>query len=159
MKYLKPIILLVLVFAAGIAVGVVYTRYETRRTIRDAIRQPEMVRTRIVRDLARQLDLDAVQRTKIDEILISTQQQIATAKKERFPRYRLIFADTQYRISEILTPDQRVKFEKIQSEFGFLSPGSNKGSAFPLLQKLKNRREEALQPPPAAAPAPAQRPN
>lgn len=157
MKYLKPIILLVLVFAAGIAVGVVYTRYETRRTIRQAVRQPELVRQRIVRDLTRQLNLDSTQQAKVDEILLSVQHQIANARKERLPRIRPIFADAQKRISDLLTPEQRLKFEAIQSDFGFLSPGGNKGSAFPLLQKLKNRREEAAPPPPA--PPPAQRPN
>jgi len=149
MKYLKPIILLVLVFAAGIAVGVVATRFSIRNSIKQAVQQPTMVRFRIVRDLSRQLDLDVSQQTKLDEILISTQQQIATARKERFPRYRLIFADTQKRVSEMLTPEQRVKFEKIQSEYGLLSPGGSKGSAFPLLQKLRNRREEAAPPTPA----------
>ncbi len=152
MKYLKPIILLVLVFAAGIAVGVVYTRYETRRTIRQAIRQPEMLRQRIVRDLTRQLDLDPAQQSKLNEILIAFQQQIATARKERPPHFRPIFADTQKRISEILTPEQRLKFERIQAELGFLSLGGGKGPAFPLLQRLKNRREEAAPPPPAQRP-------
>lgn len=156
MKYLKPLILLVLVFAAGIAVGIVYTRYETRRTIRQAVRQPEMLRLRIVNDLTRQLGLDPTQQSKLDEILISFQQQIATAKKERPPRLRPIFAENQKRIAEILTPEQRLKFEKIQSEFGFLSPANNKGSAFPLLQKLRNRREELQQQQTPPPPAPTQ---
>jgi len=141
MKYLKPILLLLLVFAAGICVGVVSTRVVIRRTIRQAIRQPELVRLRIERDLTRELDLDPTQQTKLDEILVSTQQQIAIARQEHLPRFRAIFADTQKRIADILNPEQRVKFEKIQAEYGISVPGSQ-GTLFPRLQKLRNRRDE-----------------
>jgi len=141
MKYLKPIILLLLVFSAGICVGVVSTRVVIRRSIRQAVRQPELVRLRIERDLTRELDLDPAQQAKLDEILVSTQQQIATARAERQPRFRAIFADTQKRISDLLTPEQRTKFEKIQADYGLSLPGSQ-GTLFPRLQKLKNRRDD-----------------
>jgi len=141
MKYLKPIVLLLLVFLAGISVGVVGTRYEIRRSIRQAVRQPELVRLRIERDLTRDLNLDPAQQAKLDEILVNTQQQVATARQERQPRFRAIFAETQKRISEILTPEQRQKFEKLQAEYGLFSP-RGQGSIFPRLQKLRNRQEE-----------------
>jgi len=141
MKYLKPIVLLLLVFLAGISVGVVGTRYEIRRSIRQAVRQPELVRLRIERDLTRELALDPTQQAKLDEILVNTQQQVATARQERQPRFRAILAETQKRISEILTPEQRQKFEKIQAEYGLFSP-RGQGSIFPRLQKLRNRQEE-----------------
>ena len=141
MKYLKPIVLLLLVFLAGISVGVVGTRYEIRRSIRQAVRQPELVRLRIERDLTRDLNLDPAQQAKLDEILVNTQQQVATARQERQPRFRAILAETQKRISEILTPEQRQKFEKIQAEYGLFSP-RGQGSIFPRLQKLRNRQEE-----------------
>ena len=141
MKYLKPIVLLLLVFLAGISVGVVGTRYEIRRSIRQAVRQPELVRLQIERDLTRELALDPTQQAKLDEILVNTQQQVATARQERQPRFRAILAETQKRISEILTPEQRQKFEKIQAEYGLFSP-RGQGSIFPRLQKLRNRQEE-----------------
>ena len=141
MKYLKPIVLLLLVFLAGISVGVVGTRYEIRRSIRQAVRQPELVRLRIERDLTRDLNLDPAQQAKLDEILVNTQQQVATARQERQPRFRAILAETQKRISEILTPEQRQKFEKLQAEYGLFSP-RGQGSIFPRLQKLRNRQEE-----------------
>jgi len=141
MKYLKPIVLLLLVFMAGISVGVVGTRYEIRRSIRQAVRQPELVRLRIERDLTRELALDPAQQTKLDEILVDTQQQVTIARQERLPRFRAILAETQKRISEILTPEQRQKFEKIQAEYGLFAP-RGQGSVFPRLQKLRNRQEE-----------------
>jgi len=141
MKYFKPIIVLLLVFAAGLCVGVVSTRYVIRRTIRQAVRQPELVRLRIERDLTRELDLDPAQQSKLDEILVSTPQQVATARQEHLPRFRAIFADAQKRISEILTPEQRTKFEQIQAEYGLSMPGSQ-GTLFPRLQRLRNRRDD-----------------
>jgi Spy/CpxP family protein refolding chaperone len=141
MKYLKPIIVLLLVFAAGICVGVVSARVVIRRSIRQAVRQPELVRLRIERDLTRVLDLEPAQQAKLEEILISTQQQVATARQERQPRFRAILADTQKRISDILTPEQREKFEKIQAEYGLFMPGGQ-GTLFPRLPKLKNRRDD-----------------
>ena len=141
MKYLKPIIVILLVFIAGISIGVVGTRFVIRRSIRQAVRRPELVRLRIERDLTRELELDPAQQTKLDEILLSAQQQIATARQEHQPRFRAIFADTQKRISEILTPEQRLRFEKIQADYGLFSP-SAQGTLFPRLQRLKNRRDE-----------------
>ena len=141
MKYIKPIILILLVFAAGICVGIVSTRYVIRRSIQQAVRRPELVRLRIENNLTRELDLNPDQQGKLDEILVTMQQEIAMARQEHLPRFRLILADTQKRISEILTPEQREKFEKIQAEYGLFTPGAQ-GPLFQRLQKLKNRREE-----------------
>jgi hypothetical protein len=157
MKYLKPIALLLLIFIAGISVGVVGTRYVVRRNIRDAVRQPEKVRLRIERELTRELALDANQQTKLDEILISLQQEIAKARAERQPRIRPILVDTQRRITELLTPEQQLKFEKYQAEYGLFSLGSGQGQNFPRLQKLKKLREERQgSQPPTPPPSPAE---
>jgi Spy/CpxP family protein refolding chaperone len=138
MKYLKPIILILLVFAAGICVGVVSTRYVIRRSIQQAVRRPELVRLRIENNLTRELDLNPEQQGKLDEILVAMQQEIAMARQERLPRFHLILADTQKRISEILTPEQREKFEKLQAEYGLFTPGAQ-GQGLQRLQRLRNR--------------------
>jgi len=155
MKYLKPIALLLLVFIAGISVGIVGTRYVVRRDIRQAIRKPELVRMRIERELTRELALDATQQTKLDEILINLQQEIAKARSERQPRIRPLLADAQRRLNEILTPEQQLKFEKYQAEYGLFSLSSGQGQNFPRLQKLRKLREEnrtSPSPPPAPNP-------
>ena len=159
MKYLKPIIVLVLVFIAGISVGVVATRYVIKRDIRRAITQPEMVRLRIERELTRELSLDATQQLKLDEILATMQQEIAKARKERQPRLRPIFADAQRHIHEMLTPDQQEKFDRYQAEYGVFSfGGQGQGQNFPRLQKLKKFREGNQSSPPPATQQPAQTP-
>jgi hypothetical protein len=153
MKYLKPIIVILLGFIAGISVGVVVTRYVIKRDIRRAIVQPEMVRLRLERELTRELYLNAAQQLKLDEILLTMQQEIAAARKERQPRLRPILANAQKRLSEILTPEQQEKFEKYQAEYGVFSFGGQ-GQNFPRLQKLKKLREgNQSSPPPAPPPA------
>jgi hypothetical protein len=154
MKYLKPIIVLVLVFIAGISVGVVVTRTIIKRDIRRAIVQPELVRLRIERELTRELVLNAAQQRKLDEILITMQQEIAKARKEGQPRLRPILAGAQQRLNEILTPEQQEKFEKYQAEYGVFSFGGQ-GQNFPRLQKLKKLRD-ANQSSPPPTPQPAQ---
>lgn len=151
MKYLKPIVLLLLVFIAGISIGVVGTRYVIRRDIRQAIRKPEFVRLRIERELTRELALDAIQRAKLDEILVNLQQEIAKARAERQPRIRPLLSDTQRRLNEILTPEQQLKFEKYQAEYGLFSLGGQ-GQNFPRLQKLRKLREENRTSPPQPPP-------
>jgi hypothetical protein len=159
MKYLKPIIVLVLVFIAGISVGVVATRTIIKRDIRRAIVQPEMVRLRIERELTRELSLNAAQQIKLDEILLTMQQEIATARKERQPHLRPILANAQKRLSEILTPEQQEKFEKYQAEYGVFSfGGQGQGQNFPRLQKLKKLREGNQSIPTPAPQTPAQTP-
>jgi hypothetical protein len=140
MKYLKPILVLLLVFGAGISVGVVTTRYIVKRNIRQAIRQPELVRLRIERELTRELSLDAPQQLKLDDIVITMQHEVATARAEHQPRYRAILLETQKRINEMLTPEQQQKFEKYQAEYGVL-PFGGQGQNLQRLQRLKNLRE------------------
>jgi len=159
MKYLKVIIVLLLVFAAGISIGVVGTRYVIKRDIRKAILQPELVRLRVERELTRELSLTPVQQTQLDAILIKLQQDIAKARKERTPRIRPIFAEAQRRINDMLTPEQLEKFERYQAENGVFSFGAAQGQNYPRLQKLRKLRESMQQnqpKSPASAPSSSQ---
>ena len=76
MKKLKPLIALLLVFGAGLIVGVVGTRVVTRIVIRRALTHPEIVRNRIERELVRKLKLDATQEAKVHDILVDSQKQL-----------------------------------------------------------------------------------
>lgn len=161
MKYLKAIIVLLLVFAAGISIGVVATRYVIKRDIRKAIVNPELVRLRVGRELTRELALTPPQQNQLDHILIRLQQDIAKARKEeRMPRIRPFFVEAQRRINDMLTPEQLEKFERYQAENGVFSFGAAQGQGqnYPRLQKLKKLREslQQNQPKPPASTPPAQ---
>jgi exonuclease VII small subunit len=141
MKYLKPIIVLILVFIAGICVGAVGTRFAIKRYIQQAVRKPELVRLRIERDLTRELSLDAAQQTKLEEILIDFQRGVAKARAEHQPRVRPLLAEARQRINDILTPEQQKKFEQLQAEYGVFSFGTA-NPTFPRLQRLRELREQ-----------------
>lgn len=160
MKYLKPIIVLVLVFIAGISVGVVVTRSIIKRDIRKVILNPELVRLRVARELTRELALNPAQQTQLDQILARLQHEIAKARKERNLRIRPFFVEAQRRINEILTPGQQEKFERYQAENGIFSFGAAQGQGqnFPRLQKLKKLRDANQSTPPTTPQQPAQSP-
>lgn len=168
MKYLKATIVLLLVFAAGISVGSVVTRYVIKRDIRKAILNPEIVRLRVARELTRELELNPGQQVQLEHILVQLQQDIAKARKERNLRIRPLFAHAQRRIHEMLTPEQQEKFERYQAENGFFSlgnaqgQGQNPGQNLQRLQKLRKLRESMQNnnqsPPPSSSASPAPEP-
>ncbi len=117
-KY-KPILLLVLVFFAGIAVGVVGTRIVVRRLVSTAIQQPEQVRLMLERRLTRQLQLDAPQREKLHQILLDTHGKIKDIRQEFRPRVVTVRSQANDDINQILTPEQRERFEHWKKDNAF----------------------------------------
>jgi hypothetical protein len=123
MKKWKPILALVLVFLAGLVMGVVSTRVVTRRVIRGAIEHPDRVREYIERDLVRKLKLDLDQQAKVHATLVDSQQQLETLRSDFEPRFVTIMSNAQAHISEVLTPEQKVKFDKLREENRRIFPG------------------------------------
>jgi Spy/CpxP family protein refolding chaperone len=131
MKKLKVALVLLLVFGAGAVFGVVATRVVVRNIIRRAISQPDLVRERIQRELVRRLDLNPQQREQVGDVLADTQKQLRDLRRDFAPPFAAIMSGSQTRISAILTPAQREKFDRIREE---------------------NRRIFQLPPPPATGP-------
>jgi Spy/CpxP family protein refolding chaperone len=105
-----------LVFVAGVVVGVVGTRVVTRVVIRRAINHPELVRERIEHDLVRKLRLDADQQAKVHQVLLDSQKQLRELRLEFQPELASILSSASTNISSVLTPEQREKFEKLREE-------------------------------------------
>jgi hypothetical protein len=123
MKLLKPILLLVLVFAAGLAVGIVGTRIAVRNFIRQAVINPEFLRHNAERDLTRKLGLNATQQIEVRQILGRTHAEMKGLWSEFLPRRSTVLSKTNADIAAILTPEQRNKFEILQAESrAFWSP-------------------------------------
>jgi Spy/CpxP family protein refolding chaperone len=113
MKTFKVLLALMVVFVAGMTVGVVGTRVVTRAVIRRAITHPDVVRIRIEHQLTRKLDLDSAQRAQVGEILKDTQKQIRKLRLQVQPQFLLILTNSHDRISAVLTPEQREKFDEL----------------------------------------------
>jgi Spy/CpxP family protein refolding chaperone len=81
-----------------------------------AIQRPETVELAVERRLTRRLDLDGEQRAQLHKILVETQGQIRELRQEVRPRVVLALARANRDIAAILTPEQRVRFEKWKKE-------------------------------------------
>ena len=116
MKRLKAVLLLLLVFIAGVGVGVVGTRLAVRHFVRQAIANPDFLRQKIAQDLTHRLGLNAEQQAKLRGILGEAQKKLKDLRVEYQPRNTAVFTGAQASLAELLTPEQREKLEKIQAE-------------------------------------------
>src|SRR5882672_7092092 len=107
MKNARILLIVLLVFAAGFAGGVVATRAFVRHGISMMVNDPDHLRQIIARRMARQLKLDAEQRVKVDKILEDTQKDLRALREEFGPRFQVIMSNAQSEISYVLTPEQR----------------------------------------------------
>jgi|SRR6266536_271832 len=116
MKNFKSWLLLLLVFFAGVSVGVVGTGAVVRQVVRRIASNPDLVRERIGRELERKLDLSAEQRTKVRQVLLKSHERIKSLRREFQPRFFAIVEQAEADISATLTPEQREKFQRLIKE-------------------------------------------
>jgi len=128
MKTFKLILLLALVFFAGVVAGVVGTRAVVRRVVQQAMLHPERVQAVLERRLTRQLRLDNGQQAKLHDILSDTGGQLKDLRREYSPQFVLIFSNANEQVTAILTPEQEARYEKL------------KQGNHPLLQALQQGR-------------------
>jgi hypothetical protein len=116
MKVFKSLLLLALVFFAGIVIGVVGTRVVVRHAVQQAVLHPERVQVVIERNLARRLRLDGGQQAKLHEILSEAHGQLKDLRREYQPQVIVVVSHTEQQIDAILTPGQQARLEKLKEE-------------------------------------------
>ena len=116
MKNWKSILLLVLVFLAGLAVGVVGTRIATRRVIQQAIAHPERVQAFVEHDLTRKLRLDNDQQARLHVILTDTRGRLRGLRQEYQPQAAAALIEADEKFAALLTPDQQARYQKFKLE-------------------------------------------
>jgi hypothetical protein len=114
MKNWKSILLLALVFFAGLAVGVVGTRIAVRRVVQQAIAHPERMQTFMERNLTRRLQLDNDQQVKLHAILTDTRGQLTDLRKQFQPQAAQVLHGADEKISALLTPEQQARYDKFK---------------------------------------------
>jgi hypothetical protein len=114
MKNWKSFLLLVLVFLAGIAVGVVGTRTVARHLVRRAIAEPERLQNFVERDLAWKLRLDKAQRVQLHDILSGSRVQLRELRQQIQPQSALILSNANAQITAMLSPEQQARFEEFK---------------------------------------------
>ena len=116
MKNWKSILLLVLVFFAGIAVGVVGTRVVVRRVIQQAIAHPERVQTWMEHRLTHRLQLDGDQQSKLHAILSDSHAQLTELRTKYRPEMIFVVSNANNQITAMLTPEQKKRFEELKKK-------------------------------------------
>jgi len=116
MKIFKSILLLGLVFAAGIVIGVVGTRTVVRHFVGQAILHPERAQLFMEHALTRRLRLDDEQQVKLHDILTETHTQLKDVQREYRPRISEIMSNADGQITAMLTSAQQEKFQQLKSQ-------------------------------------------
>ena len=118
MKRWKSILGVLLVFLLGAIAGAAVEHRVGRQRI-DAIlygRGGGAAADLIVRRLSRSLDLDSAQRDKVRAIVAETHRDIVEIRKPVQARIDAAIERSRAQVREILRPDQREKFDRIQAE-------------------------------------------
>jgi biopolymer transport protein ExbB/TolQ len=99
------IVIFLLGFVAGMLALSGYRAWARRRVPADRFEQ-----------LASRLQLNADQKTKVQQIFGDTRQQLQTLRKESEPRINEIRQQTDQRLQQVLTPEQWQKFQQMRDE-------------------------------------------
>lgn len=116
MKTFKVIGLLVLVFAAGFAGGVVATKMLVRQMVAYAVAHPAGAGGQVELHLDRSLHLDQKQRTQVHQILKDSRDRLRGVREEFQPKFNGIVLETRTNILAVLTPDQQDRFQEFLVE-------------------------------------------
>jgi hypothetical protein len=118
MKRSTAVLAVAALFLVGIAVGVIGTHLFYLHEAHQPGSLARLGSLWLARSLDRRLDLSAEQRRQVDAILADTAREAAVLRHDITPRVLEILDRTHRRISAVLTPEQRKKFERFRREHG-----------------------------------------
>jgi Spy/CpxP family protein refolding chaperone len=113
----KAVLLVLLVFALGIGLGSVGTYMVTTRVQAARAQQPARNPANPMAVFTRDLNLDPDQQKQIQAILNDTRAHYAEIHKRADPEYEEVRHEGRQRIRQVLTPEQRPKFEDLLRRF------------------------------------------
>jgi Spy/CpxP family protein refolding chaperone len=116
MKNWKAWLCVVLIFLAGIAIGMIAGHRMTVSTMQKAARDPAFLRQMIVKRLSCKLDLTDDQRKSIEAIITDSQVSIRDLRSEAEPRFSDILKNAERQIAEVLNAEQQEEFRELLEE-------------------------------------------
>jgi hypothetical protein len=105
-----------LIFFAGMVCGSGATVVVAVRNIQRFIHHPEEVPPRITKFLTRRLDLSPQQAQQIEPMIAQTQKHLQAIRRENQPRVQRELATLHDEVSQVLTDDQREKWDHIYDD-------------------------------------------
>ncbi len=108
---------LVLLFGSGIVVGLAWNQTASAGPL-DEVRREEDSRGREGRRrmVVDNVDLNAVQKAAVDSLVIFHRQRMSDLDTEFRPRYRAVIRDLREEIKQVLTDDQRLRYDALLAE-------------------------------------------
>lgn len=117
MRNYKAIAGVLLVFVLGAVCGGVVTHMVGRARMESVINGGPVAREELlIKRLTSQLDLDSSQLERIRPIVHETHTAIHQVRQQSRPQVEALLDESQRRIAAVLSPEQRVKFDKIIAE-------------------------------------------
>jgi Spy/CpxP family protein refolding chaperone len=110
---LKSILLIALVFLAGIVVGATAAGAKIKKVVAHVMAHPDAVRAKIERDLTRDLKLRADQRQRVHDITVAGMKELDTLRQEFHPRFTNVIGKSEQEIRAVLDDEQKGKFDEI----------------------------------------------
>jgi Spy/CpxP family protein refolding chaperone len=109
----KAVLLVLLVFVLGIALGGVSVYLLTSRVHAARTQPAGRKKVHTVAMFTRDLNLNADQEKQIEKILSDTRARYAALHDRLDPEYEQVRQEGRERIRQVLTPEQRPKFEEL----------------------------------------------
>lgn len=117
MNNTKAILAVLLVFIFGAASGALVTHMIDKSRFESFSKSSRPPREEtLVKRLTDKLDLDSRQEEQVRAIVQETHRAMKQIRQQSRPQIERVLEDGQKRISVLLTPEQREKFEKIIAE-------------------------------------------
>lgn len=111
----KLILLLVGIFLAGAVTGGFVTKYHFRKEFSKRMAPEQFCDSRLGQ-LTKRLGLTADQQAKLRPIMLRNMEELVQIREKTVTETRRTLDRMDHEISEVLTPDQRVKYEQISRE-------------------------------------------
>lgn len=135
MKNWKPILAVLLIFAAGVTTGAMLGRGKGKQTFIDHRgegprpgppgRRLGEFRDRFIEGLKRDVGVTDEQAQQIDAIMRESQERMAALWKPIEPKAREEMESTHAKVKALLTPEQQVKFEESTKRWKERGPGKH----------------------------------
>ena len=113
----RTILGILLIFLAGILVGMGATRFYVKHRIEKVVAGgPPAARELVVRQLSRELGLDASQREEVARVVERGQARMTAVRAKYQPEVEQIVADSVAQIEPSLSPSQRAKLQALHEK-------------------------------------------
>jgi hypothetical protein len=107
------LVMVLVIFVAGILVGAGMTVAVVVRNVQYAIKNPAIVPERAAKRLQRSLNLDERQAADVRKILFELQARLQQIRSRVYPDVQTAIQESRGEIAEVLTDEQRIRWEEI----------------------------------------------